>query len=65
MKARVKTDNLAYNSEIATELIDLTAQVGNAIGQRGGIVGVRSVQKVIDCGLDECGFCHPAALGGG
>jgi hypothetical protein len=56
MEAGVKGDNFTDNSEVAIELTDLTAQIGEAVCQHDGIVSVVAVKKAIDRSLDQGGF---------
>jgi hypothetical protein len=63
MEAGVKSDDFTDNSEIAIELTDLAAQVGEAICQHDGIAFSVGVKKPIERGLDYGGFCRPTSLG--
>jgi hypothetical protein len=65
VEAGVKSDDFTDNSEVAIELTDLATQVGEAIRQYDGILRVVGLEKAIERGLDQGGFCRPTALGCG
>jgi len=64
MKARVKRSRLIRDSEIAIELLELTAQSGKVVCHCCGIVDVviRAEETIEGC-LDERRFCGTGMFG--
>jgi hypothetical protein len=64
MESRMKRNGLIYDSQIAIEMRDLTAQIAELLRQRGRLISVLvGAEEAIKRGLDKRGFCGSRSLG--
>ena len=64
MEPRVKSGRLIRNSEIAIELLELTAQPGEVVRKRRGICdSVVGAKETVEGCFDERRFCGTGIFG--
>jgi hypothetical protein len=63
MKARVKSGSLIRDSEIAIELLELTAQSGKVMRHTRGIADIVRAKETIESCFDERRFCGTGNFG--